>query len=223
MNRIARINFSGISATFVAVVAASAILAGCGQAPAVKAAGVTTAGPPINPSLVSQNSGGLNAAYSITSLTAQQQAQITALLGNYTGTFAGYDANGNPVTQTYTLTLAKGTTPNIAGQTFASVTFTAGPGMNFTSLMATGQPMAGTAGGSGYCYEFVSSYQTVTPLDSNGQFMLNLQLCLNSANQFDATQSPYPISIVDISDFLSNSSTADDYNVVQFNGDFQKH
>lgn len=223
MNRIARINFFGISATIAAVVASSAILAGCGQAPAVKAAGVTTVGPPINPALVSQSSQGLNAAYSITSLTAQQQAQVTALMGNYTGSFEGYDSNGNPVTQPYTLTLAKGTTPNIAGQTFASVTFTAGPGMNFTTLMATGQPMAGTAGGSGYCYEFVSSYQNVPALDSNGQFMLNLQLCLNSANQFDAAQSPYPISIVDIADFTYNTSTADDYNVVQFNGDFQKH
>jgi hypothetical protein len=248
MTRITRINFFGISATAMAIVASSAIFVGCGQAPAVKAAAVTNPGPAINPMNLPSGQT-LLASQSLTSLSAQQQAQVAGLIGNYTGSFQGTDANGNTVNQPYTLSLAKGTTPSVSGQTFLTVTFNAGPSMSFSALMAAGSPLAGTAGASsGYCFEFVSTVQTLLALDSNasnpatgaGTFMLNLQLCANSANQYDPVATlntlpsgQTPINIVDVGD-LYNATMGNQYNtgaqasyyddaVVSFNSDFQKH
>jgi hypothetical protein len=202
----------------LALVASSAALTGCGTGnQAVKPAVVPTTSSlinnPVNPALVPQSMIGLN---DIGSFTQPQQAQINALLGNYTGTFDGDDVNGNPVTQSYTLTLGKGTSASVPGKTFVQATFNAGP-MSFSSLMQTTY-QAAVAGDTGPTLVFVSVPTNVTYNPS--PVVLDIELTLNGSNQFDPTQSMNnnggygPIRILD-------SASLQD--VVYFNDDFLRH
>jgi hypothetical protein len=220
MNKISKINFMGISVSAAALLASSALIIGCGPAPAVKPALIPTANNvnnPVNPGVIAQNAQGLN---DFSSFSAQQQAQINALLGTYTGSFLAYDDNGNTTNQNYTLTLTKGTSPSVPGKTFVQANFSAGT-MSFTSIMQTtyGAPVSGATGPN---YVFASLEQTVyvSAIDGTTPIVLLVSLTMNASNQFDPASSANnngnlgPIRIVD------GVSLND---VVDFNYDFQRH
>jgi hypothetical protein len=219
MSRIKKINFTGfaLSAAILSVaIATSLVASGCGPAPSVRPAtppvGTNNGAPFVNPGIASNASAGLDPnAAGINDTSGFDAAQINGLIGRYGGNLAAYDQNGEIHETPYTVELQTVQSPSAPGRNFVQATFASG-NLGLRSLMRI-NAIAATWGASGPTYTLTSTVQNASTLNLSGNVLMQLQLTLTSANQFDPAQSPV-IHIVDSVFFRD---------VVGFYNDLQKH
>jgi hypothetical protein len=220
MSRITKINFTGFALT-VAILTTSLALgalgAGCGpkgssMRPAKPSEAPGTAKPAFSrptTSAMTVSSVGVN------DIAGFNQSQLRGLLteggGYYSGTLAVFD-NGDLRQQMYTVRLRPVSEPSAPGKVFIQADFQSG-NIAFQSLMQV-HMMAPVWGATGPTYFFTSpvKHDMFIYPESSG-FIFQLGLTVNSANQFDPTQSP----IINIVDGVLLEA------VVGFYDDFQKH
>lgn len=214
MDRIAKMNFWGLSMTTAALLASSAFLVGCGQPPSASSTSnpatgsfqsplTTPNGTPI-PQVVAPV-----ASNGIADLGQFPAAHVASLLGTYGGTIHVYDEDFNDVDQAYALTVRAVTMANQGSRQFAEISFASG-NVAFKAvaqIQSTAYPSGNTS------YIFATFPQPVTSISQSSQVILQLMLTLDRNNVFDPASSMVRVGTV-AGGFYQDA--------VDFNGDLAK-